>query len=88
MITQRVGGAWDELEKSNAFKDTIIRSFKKCGISSALDSSKDHKINISGITDYTVGSALGILQATTGTAVDLTLDSEDMLEEDADPGGG
>ena len=34
----------------------ITRSFRKCGISIAVDGSEDEVININGVDDYTVGS--------------------------------
>ena len=35
----------------------IIRSFKKCGISVAIDGSEDDQINIESLDDYTVGES-------------------------------
>lgn len=35
----------------------IIRSFKKCGISVAIDGSEDEEINTEGLEDYTVGES-------------------------------
>ena len=42
LFTKWVGKAWDEISA----KDMIIRSFKKCGISVAVDGSEDDQINI------------------------------------------
>ena len=33
----------------------VRRSFKKCGISVAIDGSEDDEINIKGLEDYSVG---------------------------------
>ena len=47
----------------------IIRSFRKCGISVAIDGSEDSEINISGLDGYEVGES----------------DSESTEDEDDDP---
>ena len=41
LLTKSVGKAWQEVNQS---KDTIIRSFKKCGISLDLSGSEDDDI--------------------------------------------
>ena len=33
----------------------VIRSFKKCGISTAINGSEDDEINIAGLEDYHIG---------------------------------
>ena len=33
-------------------KDSIIRSFKKCGLSVALDGSENDEVNIEGLPEY------------------------------------
>ena len=38
-------------------KESIVRSFRKCGISLPIDGSEDGEINISGVENYEVGSA-------------------------------
>ena len=53
LITRWVGEAWELV--SNELKESIIRSFRKCGITIALDGSEDNDINIRGLEDYTVG---------------------------------
>ena len=53
LITQWVGEAWELL--SNELKESIVRSFRKCSITIALDGSEDNDINIGGLEGYTVG---------------------------------
>ena len=50
LISQWVGEAWEKL--SQQYKDTMIRSFRKCGISLPIDGSQDTEINIEGVTTY------------------------------------
>ena len=38
-------------------KDSIIRSFKKCGLSVALDGSENDEANIEGLPEYQMPSA-------------------------------
>ena len=38
-------------------KDSIIRSFKKCGLSVALDGSENDEVNIEGLLEYQMSSA-------------------------------
>ena len=38
-------------------KDSIIRSFKKCGLSVALDGSENEEVNIEGLLEYQMLSA-------------------------------
>ena len=33
----------------------VIRLFKKCGISTAIDGSEDDEINFAGLQDYCIG---------------------------------
>ncbi|KAF8448432.1 hypothetical protein BGX38DRAFT_1188956 [Terfezia claveryi] len=47
LITQWVGEAWELL--SNDLKESIVQSFRKCGITIALDGSEDSDINIRGL---------------------------------------
>ena len=51
---QWVSQAWEDI---SAKKDMIIRSFKKCGISVAIDGSEDTEINIGDLEDYEVGDS-------------------------------
>ena len=62
------------------YKDTIIRSFRKCGISLPIDGSEDSEINISGIEDFEVGSA-----DTEASDSELDGDVTDIDVEDGDP---
>ena len=61
-----VGKAWEEI---SAKKDMIIRSFKKCGISVAVDGSEDDQINIETLNDYIVDES----------------DDDEATDDDSDP---
>ena len=41
-------------------KDTVIRSFVKCGISLPISGSRDSEINIDGLPDYRMGESADI----------------------------
>mgnify|MGYP001799245490 FL=1 len=49
-----MGVAWQE---ANQKKDIIVRSFKKCGISLAVDGSENSAVNIEGIPNYQMPAA-------------------------------
>ena len=53
LLTAWIGEAW---EKICANKDMIIRGFRKCGISVAVDGSEDNDINIKELENYQVDS--------------------------------
>ena len=53
LITKWIANAWENVS-SNV--DMVIRSFRKCGISVAIDGSEDDDINIEGLAEYSVGS--------------------------------
>ena len=53
-MTKWVGEAWSKVGKT---KDSIIRSFKKCGLSVALDGSENDEVNIEGLPEYQMPSA-------------------------------
>ena len=53
-MTKWVGEAWSKVGK---MKDSIIRSFKKCGLSVALDGSENDEVNIEGLPEYQMPSA-------------------------------
>ena len=53
LITKWVANAWDDVA-SNV--DMLTHSFRKCGISIAIDRSEDDDINIEGLAEYSVGS--------------------------------
>ena len=40
-------------------KESIVRSFKKCGLSVALDGSEDQEVNIEGILNYQMPKSFG-----------------------------
>ena len=61
-------------------KDSIIRSFKECGLSVALDGSENDEVNIEGLPEYQMPSA--IVQDD-----EYVLDDDNESEkEDADKG--
>ena len=51
LFTRWIGQAWQE---TSANKEVIVRSFKKCGISTAIDGSEDYQISIPGLEGYCV----------------------------------
>ena len=53
-----MGRAWQET--SRRLKDTVIRSFVKCGISLPISGSRDSEINIDGLPDYRMGESADI----------------------------
>ena len=53
LLTKWIGQAWEEV---SANKDAVVRGFKKCGISVAIDGSEDDEINIKGFENYKVES--------------------------------
>ena len=50
LFTKWVGTAWQET--SRRVKETVNRSFVKCGISLLISDSRDSEINIDGLPDY------------------------------------
>ena len=53
LFTKWVGQAWE----ISAKKHMIIWSFKKCGISVAIDGSEDSQVNLASKEDYEVGES-------------------------------
>lgn len=51
LLTKWIGQAWEEVSSN---KEMVCRSFKKCGISVAIDGSEDDQIHIEGLEDYSV----------------------------------
>ena len=51
-------------------KDTVIRSFVKCGISLPISGSRDSEINTDGLPDYRLGESADIEE------IELFTDSE------------
>ena len=49
LFTKWVGTAWQET--SRRVKETVNRSFVKCGISPPISDSRDSEINIDGLPD-------------------------------------
>ena len=58
LFTKWVGTAWQET--SRRLKDTVIRSFVKCGIPLPIFCSRDSEINIDGLPDYRMGESADI----------------------------
>jgi len=54
LMTQWVGQAWESIHQE--LRHTIQRSFRKCGITVAIDGSEDQGINIRGLDNYRVDS--------------------------------
>ena len=54
LLSTWVGEAWEEVCSK---PEMAIRSFRKCGISVAMDGSEDEAINIHGVDDYKVESS-------------------------------
>jgi len=53
-MTQWVGQAWESIHQE--LRHTIQRSFRKYGITVAIDGSEDQDINIGGLDNYRVDS--------------------------------
>ena len=53
LLTKWIGQAWEEVV---AKKDMVIRGFKKCRVSVAIDGSEDGEINIKELENYEVES--------------------------------
>ena len=54
LMTKWVGEAWSKVGK---MKDSIIRSFKKYGLSVALDGNENDDVNMEGLPEYQMLSA-------------------------------
>ena len=54
LMTKWVSETWSKVGK---MKNSIISSFKKCGLSLALDGSENDKVNIEGLPEYQMRSA-------------------------------
>ena len=54
LLKKWVSTAWSKMSKK---EDMISRSFKKCGITLALDESENADLNIDGLGDYEMPSA-------------------------------
>ena len=53
MLTTWIGEAW---KKTCANRDMVVKEFRKCGISLAIDGPEGDDINIKGIENYQVDS--------------------------------
>jgi len=49
---QWTGQAWQEISRRP--RDTIVRSFVKCGIALPTSGQRDDEINLSGLENYTI----------------------------------
>ena len=78
LLTKWVREAWKEINRN---KETVIRSFKKCGVSLTLDGKENDEINIEGIPDYEMPQADEIDGA---ADVEFHSESEDDSEDNAD----
>ena len=78
LLTKWVAQAWEEVSSN---KDTIVRSFKKCGISLAIDGSQDSEINIRELSTCNVEDS----EDETSTDKDPFEDSADEMSTDVDP---
>lgn len=58
LFTKWEGTAWQET--SRLLKDTVIRSFVKCGISLPISGSWNSEISIDGLPDYRMGESADI----------------------------
>ena len=58
LFTKWVRRAWQEI--SRPLKDTVIRSFVKCGIALPISGSRDSEINIDGLPDYRMGESADV----------------------------
>ena len=57
-MTPWVGQAWESLAIHHELQHLIQRSFRKCGITVAIDGSEDHDINIRGLDNYRADSPM------------------------------
>ena len=55
LFTKWVGQAWQET--SRRLKETVIRSFVKCGIALPTSGCLDKQINLEGLSNYTIGKS-------------------------------
>lgn len=77
-FTKWVGQAWEELSTK---KDMIIWSFKKFGISVAIDRSEDSEINITDLEVYEVGETEDEATDAEATYADKAMDDVDPFED-------
>ena len=59
-FTKWTGQAWQDV--SRRLRDTIIRSFVKCGIVLPTSGQRGNEINLSGLENYTVGHSSDVEQ--------------------------
>ena len=53
LLTKWIGQAWEQVSSN---KDMVIRGFKKCGVSVAIDGSEDNELHIKDLKDYDIES--------------------------------
>ena len=54
LFTKWVGLAWKAVCRD--LKETVVRSFVRCGVTLSIDGSRDSEINIEGLPNYKVGN--------------------------------
>ena len=79
LLTKWIANAWEE---TAAKKETVIRSFRKVGISVAVDVTEDEQINIEGIVKYRVDSSVD--EYTSDEDPLASSDGEDCQPESSD----
>ena len=62
LFTKWVGQPWQKT--SCRLKDTVVRSFVKCGIALPISGSRDTEINIVGLADYRIGESADVEEIT------------------------
>jgi len=59
-FTKWTGQAWQEI--SRRLRETIVRSFEKCGIALPTSGQRDNFIHLSGLENYSVGHSSDVEQ--------------------------
>ena len=62
LFTKWVGQAWQET--SRRLREAVVRSFFKCGIALPTSGSKNNKINIDRLSDYSIGELADVEELT------------------------
>ena len=55
LFAKWIGLAWHDVCRD--LKETVVRSFVKCGITLPIDGSQDSEISIEGVPNYEVGKS-------------------------------
>ena len=83
LTTKWVAIAWEKLMQD---KEMVIRSFKKCGITTNVDGSENDKVNIRGMEGYTMPLPEEEYHLISEDEDDASSDSEIDDEEDLEDG--